>query len=311
MSFDAHNGVTHMQTVDLSSLVRQFPSLMDRTLSTDITIHVYQEEGPFLIKAHPVRIQQALMNLVLFSLVSLPNLSEMILLLNKLEFKQGAFIPFKNMVPGKWACIAISDGGDYIDRETSMDEMIKYFSFDEQQQNEMWDLSLANEIIREHGGFIRDLCKEGVRTKYIVYFPLLDSDQIGDSKLPTISFPKGNQQTILVVEDNEAVLKATCDVLERLNYQVVSTTSSQEALALFDEQEFDLVMSDLVMPEMGGIALYKALREKDPQVKILIMSGYPMGFGTRELLESGKVDWVQKPLDIEEISKKVKEVIQR
>ncbi len=118
------------------------------------------------------------------------------------------------------------------------------------------------------------------------------------------------ENSFLVVEDDEIVQKALCEILELMNYRVFSTSSGKEAFEIFSRETIDLVMSDLVMPEMGGVKLFEALREKDPKVKMVMITGYPMQEQERQYLEQGIVAWVRKPFDMNKIGQIIREALE-
>lgn len=112
-------------------------------------------------------------------------------------------------------------------------------------------------------------------------------------------------ETILLVEDEPLVLKVTEAMLRRLGYQVLMAHDGREAITIYtDHQEqIALVLTDLTMPDMGGVALAKVLWEKNPRIKIVALTGYPIGHATIDFSAPGIVDWAQKPLTIENLAK--------
>lgn len=123
----------------------------------------------------------------------------------------------------------------------------------------------------------------------------------------TQTLPHGQGETILVVEDNAAVREVLVASLELLNYRMVAAKNGQEALAIFDQYDggISLVLSDLVMPEMGGKALALALKQRDPAVRVVVLSGHPLEHQIEELRTSGVVGCLQKPPSLEQLAKVV------
>jgi two-component system cell cycle sensor histidine kinase/response regulator CckA len=114
---------------------------------------------------------------------------------------------------------------------------------------------------------------------------------------------EGKGQTILVVEDDTSARRALAEVLEMMDYKVITAKNGREALDLFDESNgsIDLVLSDIVMPRMGGAALYAQLKKRRPDIKMVVMTGYPKKEEDWKLLEDGMVYWVQKPFQVSTI----------
>lgn len=112
-------------------------------------------------------------------------------------------------------------------------------------------------------------------------------------------------ETILLVEDEPLVLKITEAMLKRLGYQVLVANNGYEALDIYagHQENIDLVLTDLTMPDLGGVALAHALWERNPAVKVVALTGYPLGYETGGLSTPGIVEWAQKPLSLEGLDK--------
>jgi CheY-like chemotaxis protein len=115
------------------------------------------------------------------------------------------------------------------------------------------------------------------------------------------------------VEDDASTRQAVQEILESLNYEVFGASHGKEALDLLESLDgtVDLVLSDMVMPEMGGVALYRALEERGYRAKLVLMTGYPLGAGTRELLDHQQVAWVQKPLHLNALAATIRGALDR
>jgi CheY-like chemotaxis protein len=130
-----------------------------------------------------------------------------------------------------------------------------------------------------------------------------------EASMPTA--PMGSGESILVVEDQEGIREAVREVLESLDYRVVCVSNGVEAQEAMqaNQYQFDLVVSDVVMPKMGGMALNRWLLEKAPDIKIVLMTGYPMGDGTQELLDPERVRLLHKPMDARTLGQSVNEML--
>ncbi|RME59767.1 MAG: response regulator, partial [Caldilineae bacterium] len=115
-----------------------------------------------------------------------------------------------------------------------------------------------------------------------------------------------------VVEDNPDARGAFVDILRDLGYQVLEAGDGEEALALYTahRDEIDLVLSDMVMPRMGGLALYQALRQQNPHVKLAIVSGYPLGAAEESNSETGILAWLSKPFDMVTLSRHLRAMLE-
>jgi two-component system cell cycle sensor histidine kinase/response regulator CckA len=116
------------------------------------------------------------------------------------------------------------------------------------------------------------------------------------------AIPRGEGENVLVVEDDSATREALQYLLESQNYTVYTAQNGIEALKLYNQtgQHFDLVVSDIVMPGMGGLALYSTLREREPNIRMLFITGHPMELENQALLEESRLNWLQKPFSMQE-----------
>jgi CheY-like chemotaxis protein len=155
-------------------------------------------------------------------------------------------------------------------------------------------------IIRQHDGYIDLYSRPGGGTTFTLYFPYGAEDAEAPA-LDMETLARGQGETILVVEDDAATRGALSASLELLNYRVVAARNGQEALALWQENRavIALVLSDVVMPQMGGIALFHALKQRDPAVKVMLLTGHMLEQNLEDQLKllkaHGLVDWMQKP----------------
>jgi CheY-like chemotaxis protein len=118
---------------------------------------------------------------------------------------------------------------------------------------------------------------------------------------------KGHGETILLVEDDTAVLQATAATLEYLEYRVLTATTGKEAISLFEDHktQIALVLSDMIMSDMDGEALFHRLKARNPHLKMILISGYPLGEKGETLLAQGIVTWTPKPVSFEQLSQVV------
>jgi CheY-like chemotaxis protein len=119
--------------------------------------------------------------------------------------------------------------------------------------------------------------------------------------------PRGHGEVILLVEDDITVLEVTKSILERLDYQVLTAPNGREALEMYDrrQDEIALVLTDVTMPDIGGMALAQALHKRNPAIKVVALTGYPLESEAKDLLNQGIVDWLQKPLNLKQLAQVV------
>jgi CheY-like chemotaxis protein len=157
--------------------------------------------------------------------------------------------------------------------------------------------------VQPPGGDITVESEGGRGTTFTIYLPQVVEAEASSPESDT-EIPRGRGETILVVEDKPEVLDVARGLLEHLNYRVLTATNGQEGLAAYDSNrdEISLVLTDVVMPVMGGLEMVEALKEKDPDVRAVLMSGYPLGGGEAAHLLRGIAGNVGKPLNIEQMA---------
>jgi CheY-like chemotaxis protein len=165
-------------------------------------------------------------------------------------------------------------------------------------------------IVKQHEGSIDVASQVGVGTTFTIYLPAARAREETASEM-TEEIPTGQGETILLVEDEAVVLDVIQAMLEQLRYRVLTATNGREALIVYEQyhDEIDLVLMDLIMPEMDGEALLQALRARDPRVKVVAMTGYPLGGKYRQLLTQEVIDRIQKPMDHAQLAQVLRQTL--
>jgi signal transduction histidine kinase/CheY-like chemotaxis protein len=310
LDFGRQTGVD-LQPVDLIPLLREETDLLRRTVPANIQLVFESSLLECFVSANPGQIGQLLLNLVLNARDALPEGGEIQVDISAYEVAPNRRPPIESMPSGDWMRTAVRDNGHGISPEI-LDRIFEPF-FTTKAPGEGTGLGLAQVygIVQQHGGFIDVSSRLEMGTEFVIYLPIL---KIGTAELSEANIsvsPSGSGETILVVEDQEGIREAVCQVLEKLDYNVSSVQNGVAAQKFLEENEFkiDLVISDVVMPEMGGMALNRWLLESAPEIMLILMSGYPVGDGTRELLDPGRVRLLHKPMDTKTLAVSVDEML--
>jgi CheY-like chemotaxis protein len=166
-------------------------------------------------------------------------------------------------------------------------------------------------IITQHEGYIDVQTELGQGTTFTLYLPVILPSSQSLSPLTETDTTPGHGELILLVEDNLVVLEVTQAMLKHLGYQVITATNGRQALDLYDQyhEKIALVLTDVTMPEMGGIALAQNLRAKYPAVKVIALTGYPLETESKDLLDQGIVDWLQKPMNRRQLAQTISQFL--
>ncbi len=306
----SRKSIMKRQDMDLWPFLVDMNSLLTRTLPENIRLLLDSDVTGVYVNADPARLQQVVLNLVINARNAMPDGGALHINLaaTKIEAKDNA--PLPNMEPGEWALLTISDTGLGIPDDI-LAHIFEPFFTTRAPLGSGLGLSQVEGIIKQHGGYISVDTQVGAGTTFNIYLPALP-ESFPDTAVPIREMiATGQGEMILLVEDDDLVRDALTYSLEALNYQVLGAANGREALRLYQQkyQEIDLVLSDLVMPELGGRELLAFLREENPSVKAIVLTGYPSADQEGELRLLGATGWCQKPVSLENLSRVVAQAL--
>ena len=172
-------------------------------------------------------------------------------------------------------------------------------------------LASAYGIVKGHGGYIDVESEKGHGSVFSMYFPastaLIQKD-------PIVSEPiEEGDETILLVDDEEMIIDVGGQLLEKLGYAVLEARGGREAIQIYQENkdDIDMIILDMIMPDMGGSEVYDKIKTFDPEVKVLLSSGYSVDGQATEILKRGCNGFIQKPFNLKKLSKKIREVLNK
>jgi PAS domain S-box-containing protein len=307
----SRRGIMEPHPMDLVPFIKELVKLLERTLPENIRVQMDYGEEDYIVSTDPARIQQVFMNLAVNAMDAMPTGGNLDLNLSMLELGEGESPPHHEMSPGTWILIEVCDTGRGVPDEDIPKLFEPFFTTKPPGEGTGLGLAQVHGIVSQHEGHIDVSSEVGEGTTFRVFLPALPIASLSGIIPEDLEPIEGKQETILVVEDDQPMREALVETLEHMNYRVLSAGDGLEALHFFDHQnKIDLVLSDLVMPEMGGVALHAALKEKYPEVKMVVMTGYPLAEGGKDLLEQGIVAWLQKPLDGETLGKTIRKILE-
>ena len=292
-------GVIDRRPLDLRELLVKHMKLLESTLTERISLELESTSDDFVVDADRGRLQQVFVNLAVNARDAMPDGGTLKFELSKLQVKPGEAPPFRDMSPGEWVRVQVVDQGGGIPPDILPHIFEPFFTTKPATEGSGLGLSQAYGLVKKHDGYIDAKSDPGGGATITVYLPA-SASSAGDYD-PEVGerTARGAGETILLVEDDPAVLESLGETLTAMNYRVVTAADAEEALAQFEQfgDEIELVISDMVMPKMSGPELFQILRDKNWSVKMAMMTGYPLGGGTRELLDRRQVDWLLKPIE--------------
>ncbi|MGD2049123.1 MAG: GAF domain-containing protein, partial [Chloroflexota bacterium] len=307
----SRQSVVDRRPVDLRPFVKDLARAWRQSLPGYINIEANAPEGEYLVNADTARLRQALTNLAINARDAMPDDGNLRLSLGYMTLRGDQVYPLPDMTAGQWITITVTDTGVGI-KEEDLSRVFEPF-YTTKPTGEGTGLGLAQVygIIKLHDGFIDVASKVGQGTIFSIYLPAYLPPIEDDSPLDIGVALAGSGETILLVEDDPDSREALGEIMESLNYNIVSAPNGAEALAKYDELhgQVDLVVSDMVMPVMDGAALYAKLKARDAKIKMIVITGYPLDRGGKELLNRGVVAYIQKPLQVEVIAQAIRDAL--
>lgn len=294
---------TQHDPMDLVPFLKETIKLLDRTIPETVQITTDLGEGSYIVKANLTQLQQVVTNLCVNARDALPDGGELKISLRRRKIEPEEPPPLPEIHPGDWALLTVSDTGTGMPPEIMGHIFDPFYTTKEAGKGTGLGLAQVYGIVKQHDGEIDVESVPGAGTTFTVYLPITTEEE-ALSKESTFQNLKGNDETILVVEDEPDVLDMTKRILERLNYRVFTANNGKEALEVCDQHQgqIALVLTDVVMPEMGGIELLRVIRERNPSLPVVIMTGYsPQNAEGNPILEQ-IAGYMEKPLVLEQIA---------
>ena len=301
--------VVERRAVDLGPFLKEAVKMMTQGLPETIRIATEIHGERHVVNANLTQLQQVCANLCVNARDAMPHGGDLRVGLSDLRLSPSDRPPVSPMAPGEWVVWTVSDTGCGIPPDV-IDRIYEPF-FTTKARGEGTGLGMAQVygIVKQYDGFIDVESEEGKGTVFTIYLPRFGGEEASVEQ-EAADLPVGHEKTILVVEDTPDVLKVAKGMLEALNYRVVTAANGVEALEVFGRhrEEIGLVLTDMVMPDMGGLALFDALRERDDGVPVVLMTGYASEVEEKRLPAdiAGVLD---KPLIVQEVARVVAEAL--
>jgi two-component system, cell cycle sensor histidine kinase and response regulator CckA len=305
----ARGGKYEVKTTDLNPLIEAGADLFSRTRK-EISIHRRQQENLWPVDVDPGQIEQVLLNLYVNAWHAMPEGGELYIETKNLILDQDKITPYA-LKPGRFVRVSVTDTGIGMDEATLKRVFDPFFTTKEMGRGTGLGLASAYGIVRNHNGIIDVYSEKGEGTTFNIYLPA--SDKQIQEKCPSVEAILKGTETILFVDDEGTILQIGKQLMERLGYRVIEATSGPAAIEIFekDRESVHLVILDMIMPGMSGRETYDRLREIDPNVKVLLSSGYSINGQAKKILDRGCKGFIQKPYDLRDLSKRVRQILDR
>lgn len=299
----ARRGKHQNVQVNMHTLIQEALRLLGRTMDKNIRITQKLSAAKPLVMGDPSQLQQVLLNLAVNARDAMPDGGRLLVESSMKVLDETFCRTHPGAVTGHYLMIQVTDTGCGIPAEISGRIFEPFFTTKEQGKGTGLGLAMVYGIIKNHGGYITVESLVGSGSTFCIYLPCAMEPEIttADIEPPAPNMGTGN---VLVVDDEEVVRKVSRQMLERLGYSVRTFSSGFEAMQFFAEhsREVNLVLLDMLMPEMSGQETFRRMKQVDPQVRAILFSGYGLNEKAQEIMDEGMLGFLHKPFNLKELS---------
>jgi signal transduction histidine kinase/CheY-like chemotaxis protein len=291
-----------MEALDLSDLVRKNQQFIRRTFNPSIEITL-ETEPELAVRGDRIQLDQVLMNLSLNARDAVRNRGTIHLGVHRTEVDEQLCMELLRLKPGPHAVISVEDDGVGMARETLERVFEPFFTTKKIGQGTGLGLSVVLGLVHSHGGDIKIESELRKGTKVRVFLPLTRERPRTTEEIPTASEMTTMSGTVLVVDDEEMVLRSLSRTLRSFGLEVLTATDGKQGVQIFEQKrdEIDLVILDMVMPVLGGREAFAILKRLSPEVKVLILTGFADDQDMKQLMAAGVVGYLDKPYNPKEL----------
>jgi len=310
----ARKQVVVRKSLNLNDIVEGMLKMLQRLIGENIRLSWEPGGNLWAVKMDPSQVDQILANLCVNGRDAIAGVGQLVITTRNVVLDQAFCADFPNISTGEYVSLAVRDSGCGIDKETLDHIFEPFFTTKGVGQGTGLGLATVEGAVRQNNGHIQVVSVLGEGTTFSIYLPrnveeLVEEKSVGDREKAVTQ----GQETILLVEDEPALLQMTAMMLQALGYRVLSAGGAQEAMQLAGEHasEIQLLMTDVVMPEMSGQDLTKKLLPLYPHFKSLFMSGYTAEIFAEQGISDAQIGFLQKPFSLNELAEKVRQALDR
>lgn len=305
----AIGGKYEVQQTDVNDLVKKTVGIFSRT-KKEIAIYEKYAEDLCFVEVDQGQIGQALLNIYVNALQAMPEGGELYIKTENITLDEDYVRPF-NLKFGRYIKISVTDTGVGMDESIRQRIFEPFFTTKKKDRGTGLGLASAYRIVKTHKGIINVYSEKGKGTTFNIFLPT--SKKETDKESLTVDNEKilVGDETILLVDDDDMVIYVGVKMLEKIGYKVMKARTGKEAIEIYRENQkkIDLVILDMIMPEMGGGEVYDFLKSMNPRIKVLLSSGYSLKGEAKGILERGCNGFIQKPINMKDLSLKIRKIL--
>jgi PAS domain S-box-containing protein len=297
--------------LDLNKEIIGIRKILERTLPKMIDINLHLGRGLAPVTADPMQVEQVLLNLGTNAADAMPDGGTLVIETENVTLGDDYLDTHVGACAGDYVLLSVSDTGAGMDKDIVDHIFEPFFTTKEFGKGTGLGLASVYGIVKSYEGYISCYSEVGQGTTFKIYLPAVEPQAMPEGKTAQDDLPRGGDETILLVDDEESIRTFASAILERFGYRVLTGASGEEALEIIGRTggKIALVILDLGMPGMGGHRCLEEIRKIDPPAKVLIASGYSMNAQVKKSLEMGAAGYIGKPYRINVLLRKVREIL--
>jgi signal transduction histidine kinase/CheY-like chemotaxis protein len=309
----ARKGMYRTVPVEINTLIKEVVSILERSIDRRISIRQRLSDSAMMVVGDPGQLQNAVMNLALNARDAMPEGGEMTLSTCCVKLDQDfCRRNIYDISEGDYVKLTVSDTGIGMDEETIKHIFEPFFTTKKPGKGTGMGLAAVYGTIMNHGGAMDLDSEPGEGTTINIYLPSVEDEEEIDKDIERSERePVTGSGHILLVDDEPAVINATMEILERLGYDVSVCRNGKEAVSFYAESKdiIDAVILDMVMPVMGGREAFAELVKINPDVRVLLSTGYAMKGEAQEIIDKGAAGLIKKPFRMVELASKIDKML--
>ena len=305
----ARGGKYEVMSTDLNELIDKSAKMFGRT-KKEITINRNPQKDIWSVEVDRSQIEQVLLNLYVNAWQSMPGGGELYLATENV-IMDADDVKAYDIKSGKYVKISVTDMGIGMDKTTQQKIFDPFFTTKEMGRGMGLGLASTYGIIKNHDGMINVFSEKGKGTTFNIYLPASEEKVFREKGLSNDMLT--GKESILLVDDEDMVIEVGKAMLAKIGYHVITAKGGKEAIEIYKKRKdkIDMVVLDMIMPGVGGGEAYGKLKEINPDIKVLLSSGYSINGQATEILKKGCDGFIQKPFNIRTLSEKIREILNR
>jgi len=305
----ARGGKYEVKPTNLNELIKRENQMFGRTRK-EINIRETFDENLWTVEVDQGQIEQVLLNIYVNAWHAMHGGGDLYIQTENITIDESYNKPY-HVELGQYVKISVTDTGVGMDEATRQRIFDPFFSTKEMGRGTGLGLSSAYGIIKNHNGFINVYSEKGKGTIFSIYLPVSGKDVIKEREQHE-KILRGTE-TVLIVDDEDIILDVSKGTIEKLGYKVLIAKGGKEAIGIYEKNQgqIDMVILDMIMPEISGGETYGKLKEINPDIKVLLSSGYSINGQATEILERGCNGFIQKPFNMTDLSQKIREILDK